>query len=265
MATRRMGWPGAARRQPESPPLGAQDRELTLIEHLEDLRRAIIMSLIAWAMTTTVAFVFNQNLIAILERPLHQALVHTHSPFGQRVVVTSPIQGLAIPFEVAAVAGIVLALPVIVWQLWSFVAPGLRATERRLVFPFVFGTLFFFALGGVFAYFVIPIGLTFLATFLGANAVYLPDLGAYLSFLALVVLVFGVTFELPVALSLLGAVGVISSQQLRRWRKLAIFVIVLVALVVTPGADPFTPTFLSVALILFYEGSILFIQHGLHR
>lgn len=265
MATRRIGWPSGARNRPESPPLGAQDRELTLVEHLEDLRRAILISLIAWALTTTVAFVFNQNLIAILERPLHQALRHTHSPFGQRVVVTSPIQGLAIPFEVAAVAGVVMALPVIVWQLWRFIAPGLRATERRLAFPFVFGTLFFFALGGVFAYFVIPIGLTFLATFLGANAVYLPDLGSYLSFLALVILVFGLTFELPVALSLLGAIGVVSSQQLRRWRKPAIFVIILASLVVTPGADPFTPTFLSLALILFYEGSIVFIRNVLHH
>ncbi len=262
MAARRLGW--SAVRRPLSPP-ALEDRELTLVEHLEELRRAIIICLIAWAATTVVAFIFNQRLIAILERPLHLALAHTHSPFGQRVVVTSPIQGLAIPFEVAAVAGAILALPVVVWQSWRFIAPGLRATERRLAFPFVFGTLFFFALGGLFAYFVIPIGLAFLATFLGSNAVYLPDLGAYLSFLALVVLVFGVTFEMPVALCLLGAAGIVSSQQLRRWRKVAVFVIVFVALVVTPGADPFTPTFLSIALIVFYEGSILFIRHVLHR
>jgi len=264
MATRRIGWRGGVRGQTGGQPPSA-DRELTLVEHLEDLRRAIIWSLIAWVITTSVAFIFNQRLIAILERPLHLALQHTHSPFGQRVVVTSPLQGLTIPIEVAAVAGVILALPVIVWQLWRFVAPGLRATERHLAFPFVFGTLFFFALGGLFANFVIPIGLTFLATFLGGNAVYLPDLAAYLSFLALVVLIFGITFEMPVALCLLAAVGVISSQQLRRWRKAAIFVIILVALLVTPGADPFTPTFLSVALILFYEGSILFIRHVLHR
>ncbi|MHB1499809.1 MAG: twin-arginine translocase subunit TatC [Candidatus Dormibacteria bacterium] len=264
MAARRLGWP-SARKRGEAPPLGPQERELTLVEHLEELRRAVIVCLIAWAATTIVAFLFNQRLIAILERPLHLALRNTHSPFGQKVVVTSPIQGLAIPFEVAAVAGVILALPVIVWQLWRFIAPGLRATERRLAFPFVFGTLFFFALGGLFAYFVIPIGLAFLATFLGSNAVYLPDLGAYLSFLALVVLVFGVTFEMPVALCLLGAIGVVSSQQLRRWRKAAVFVIVFVALIVTPGADPFTPTFLSLALIIFYEGSILFIRHVLHR
>lgn len=266
MATRRLPWTGRARTPTAGRPTpAAEDRELTLVEHLEELRRALIIVLIAWGLTTALAFIFNHEVIAILERPLHLALLHTKSPFNQDVVVTSPIAGLSIPFEVSGVAGLILALPVVVWQVWSFIAPGLRRTERRLAFPFVAGTLFFFALGGLFAYFVLPIGLTFLATFLGSNAIYLPDLGAYLSFLALVVLIFGVTFEMPVVLCLLGAIGIISSQQLRRWRKVSIFVIVLAALVVTPGADPFTPTFLSVALIIFYEGSILFIRHVLHR
>ncbi len=266
MATGRiagLGWTGRA-----SGP-GAQipefDREMTVIEHLEALRRALIFSLVAWALATAVAFAFNHQLIWILERPLHLALVRTHSPFGQRVVVTSPIEGLSIPFEVAAAAGLVLALPVLVWQAWGFNRPGLRRHEQRLAFPFIFSALFFFALGAVFAYFVVPVGLSFLATFLGGNAVYLPDLGAYLGFLSLIVIVFGLTFELPVALCILGALGVVSSQRLRSWRKPAYFAIVLAALVITPGADPFTPSFLAVALILLYEGSILVVSRALRR
>ncbi len=246
-------------------PQAADERQLTLVEHLEELRRVILISMVAWLVATGVAFVFNHQMIWILERPLHLALKHTHSPFGQSVVVTSPIEGLSIPFKVAAAAGVVLSLPVTVWEIWSFVRPGLRQTERNLAFPFIFGTLFFFALGGVFAYFILPVGLTFLATFLGSNAVYLPDLNSYLTFLALVVLVFGVTFEMPVVLCTLGAVGILSSAKLRKWRKAAYFVIVGVALVVTPGADPFTPTFLSIALILLYEFSVLVIARGLHR
>ena len=104
-----------------------------------------------------------------------------------------------------------------------------------------------------------------MATFLGSDAIYLPDLNAYISFLALVVVVFGITFEMPVVLCTLGAARVLTSAKLRAWRKPAIFIIILAALVVTPGADPFTPTFLSVALILFYEGSILVIDHALHH
>jgi sec-independent protein translocase protein TatC len=153
----------------------------------------------------------------------------------------------------------------VVWQVWTFVRPGLKRSERSLAFPFIFGSLFFFALGGLFAYFILPIGLTFLATFLGSDAVYLPDLNAYIGFLALVVVVFGITFEMPVVLCTLGAAGVLSSAKLRSWRKAAIFIIILAALIVTPGADPFTPTFLSIALIVFYEGSILVIDHALHR
>ncbi|EQD52741.1 Sec-independent periplasmic protein translocase, partial [mine drainage metagenome] len=130
MATRRLAGLGAARPR-GAPRPGSEARELTLIEHLEELRRALIVSLVAWGLATSLAFVFNQQLIAVLERPLHLALLHTHSPFGQRVVVTSPIAGLAIPFEVAGAAGVILALPVIVWQVWTFIRPGLRQAERR--------------------------------------------------------------------------------------------------------------------------------------
>ena len=249
---------------PGSQPL-ADERQLTLMEHLEELRRVVLISMVAWVAATAIAFVFNHQMIQVLERPLHLALLHTHSPFGQNVVVTSPIEGLSIPFKVAAAAGIVLSLPITVWQCWTFVKPGLRRAERNLAFPFIFGTLFFFALGGLFAYFILPVGLSFLATFLGSNAVYLPDLNAYLTFLALVILIFGVTFEMPVALCTLAAAGMLSSAKLRKWRKAAYFIIVAVALIVTPGADPFTPTFLSVALLVLYEASILVIAYGLHR
>ncbi|MGH7643114.1 MAG: twin-arginine translocase subunit TatC [Candidatus Dormibacteria bacterium] len=257
------GFKGSARPQ-DLPPV-AEERQLTLVDHLEELRRVVLISMVAWLVATGVAFAFNHQIIGILERPLHLALQHTHSPFGQNVVVTSPIEGLSIPFKVAAAGGIVLSLPITVWQIWTFVSPGLRRTERHLAFPFIFGTLFFFALGGVFAYFILPVGLTFLATFLGSNAVYLPDLNAYLTFLALVVLIFGVTFEMPVVLCTLGAVGIVSSRRLRSWRKAAYFIIVAVALIVTPGADPFTPSFLSVALIVLYEGSILVVAHAFRR
>lgn len=253
--------PGLTR---DGPP-AVDERQLTVMEHLEELRRVILVSLIAWVVATAVAFVFNHQMIAILERPLHLALDHTHSPFGQSVVVSSPIEGLSIPFKVAAAAGVVLSLPVTVWQIWTFVKPGLLRAERNLAFPFIFGTLLFFAVGGLFAYFILPVGLTFLATFLGSNAVYLPDLNSYLTFLALVVLIFGVTFEMPVVLCTLAAVGLLSSAKLRRWRKAAYFIIVAVALIVTPGADPFTPTFLSVALLVLYEASILVIAHALKR
>ncbi|HUY60505.1 MAG TPA: twin-arginine translocase subunit TatC [Candidatus Dormibacteraeota bacterium] len=244
---------------------GEDDRQLTLVEHLTELRRVLIVCLIAWGLATALAFVFNHAIIRILEHPLLVALGHTRSPFGTHVIYTGPIEGLSIPFKVASLAGIVLALPVILWQLWTFVAPALHRRERRLVGPFIGSSVVLFVVGAGFAYFVMPIGLTFLATFLGGDAVYLPDLNSYLTFFGLLIVIFGVTFELPVVLCLLGAVGILSSLQLRRWRRAAIFIIIAVALIITPGADPFTPTLLSVPLILLYEGSILIIRLVFHR
>lgn len=239
---------------------------MTLVEHLEDLRRAILICLIAWIGATALAFVFNHEVIHLLERPLQLALAHrAHSPFGNHLIVTSPIEGLTIPFKVAAAAGVVVSFPVVAWQAWTFVAPGLRRRERRLIGPFIAGSLLCFSLGAGFAYLIMPIGLGFLSAFLGSNAVYLPDLGAYLSFFGLVIVIFGVTFEMPVVLCLLGAFGIVSSRQLSHWRLKAYFAIVGVALVITPGADPFTPTFLSVALIALYELSFLVVRHLLRR
>jgi sec-independent protein translocase protein TatC len=116
-----------------------------------------------------------------------------------------------------------------------------------------------------FAYLIMPVGLSFLSTFLGSNAIYLPDLGAYLTFFGLVIVIFGIAFEMPVVLSPLGAFGIVSSRQLRSWRLKAYFAIVGVSLVITPGADPFTPTFLSVALIAFYELSVFIVRYLLRR
>jgi sec-independent protein translocase protein TatC len=149
--------------------------------------------------------------------------------------------------------------------VWSFVSPGLRPVERKFAVPFLGSALLLFACGGAFAYFVMPIGLGFLATFLGSNAIYFPDLDQYLSFFLLLVVIFGITFEMPVVLVLLGVMRIISSAWLKRRRKVAYVVIILAALIVTPGADPFTPTALAIPLLLFYEASILILTKVFHR
>lgn len=258
---------GRSQRRNPQLPIGDEsgERRLSLVGHLGELRRVIIICLIAWVATTALAFVFNHLIIKVLEHPLLLALGHTHSPFGAHIVYTGPIEGLSIPFEVAALAGIVLAMPVCLWQAWTFIAPGLLPRERRLAGPFVLSSLVLFVAGSAFAYLVMPIGLTFLATFLGSDAVYLPDLSSYLSFFEILIVIFGVTFEMPVVLCLLGAVGILSSRKLRRWRRAAIFTIIAVALIITPGADPFTPTFLSIPLILLYEVSIVVISRVFHN
>ena len=240
------------------------ERRMTLVEHLTELRRVLIVSMAAWLVGTIVAFVFNGFVLGLLLRPLKLVLTHIHT-IVPSAIITSPTEGLSVPIKIATIIGFILALPVITWQVWSFVSPGLRPIERRFAGPFIGSAILLFGVGAAFAYFVMPLGLGFLAGFLGGNAMYFPDLNQYLSFFLLLVVVFGVTFELPVVLVLLGAMRIISSKWLRERRKVAIVVIIAAAAIVTPGADPFTPTALAIPLILLYEASILVLSRVMHR
>ena len=240
------------------------ERRMTVVEHLTELRRVLIISLGAWLAGTILAFIFNGYVLDALLRPLHLVLGHLHT-IVNTAIFTSPTEGLSVPIKVASIVGFILALPVILWQVWSFVSPGLRPVERKFAGPFIGSAIVLFGVGGAFAYFVMPLGLGFLAGFLGGNAIYFPDINQYLSFFLLLVVIFGVTFELPVVLVLLGAMRIISSQWLRKKRRVAIVLIIAAAAIVTPGADPFTPTALAIPLILLYEASILVLSKLMHR
>ena len=239
-------------------------RRMTVVEHLEDLRRALLISAVAWILATVAAFIFHGAIVEFLLRPLTTVLGRTNH-ITSTAIFTSPTEGLTIPIKISAIVGLVGSLPVILWQAWGFLAPGLRPVERKFVGPFIASALVLFVAGAAFAYFVMPIGLNFLATFLGNSAVYLPDINAYLSFLLLLIAAFGLTFELPVVIILLGVVGLVSSRLLRRKRKGIWVGIIVAALVVTPGADPYTPTALFIPLILFFEGSVLILDKVFRR
>jgi sec-independent protein translocase protein TatC len=237
---------------------------MTVVEHLQELRRVLLISAVAWMVATVVAFVFHGAIFEFLLRPLTTVLATTNH-ITSTAIFTSPTEGLTIPIKISAIVGLIGALPVILWQVWGFVAPGLRPVERKFVGPFVGSAFLLFVAGAAFAYFVMPIGLNFLATFLGNSAIYLPDINSYLSFLLLLIVAFGVTFELPVVIILLGMVGIVSSRLLRRKRKGIWVGIIVAALVVTPGADPYTPTALFIPLILFFEASVLILDKVLKR
>lgn len=240
------------------------ERRMTIVEHLEELRKVLAISGGAWLVATVVAFVFNGRLISFLERPINDVLAHSQYS-TKKPIVTGVIDPISIPFKVSAIAGIVIALPVIIWQVWTFVSPGLRPVERRFAGPFIASSIVLFAAGAAFAYLVMPLGLGFILGFLGDNATVLPDLNSYLSFFALLIAIFGITFELPVVLVLLGVLGIISSTWLKRRRRGAYIVIIGASILITPGADPFTPTALAIPLLLFYEASIQILQRVFKR
>jgi sec-independent protein translocase protein TatC len=245
--------------------VAGDERRMTIVEHLEELRRVLIISSIAWLVATIAAFIFHAQILDFLLRPLTTVLGKTHNHLTSQAVFTTPTEGLTIPIKISMIVGLLGALPVLVWQTWTFVAPGLRPVERKFVGPFIASALLLFAAGAAFAYFVMPVGLNFLATFLGGSAVYLPDINSYLSFLVLLIVAFGVTFELPVVIVLLGILGIVSSRLLRRRRKEIWVGIIIAALLVTPGADPYTPTALFIPLIVFFEVSVLVLDKVLKR
>ncbi|MDQ6855957.1 MAG: twin-arginine translocase subunit TatC [Candidatus Dormibacteraeota bacterium] len=242
-----------------------RSRHMTLVQHLEELRRVLLISAIAWILATILAFVFHGAIFDFLLRPLTTVLGKTNNHITSTAIFTTPTEGLTIPVKISAIAGLIGAMPVILWQVWTFVAPGLRPVEKKFVGPFVASAFLLFVGGAAFAYYVMPIGLNFLATFLGNSAVYLPDINSYLSFLLLLIVAFGVTFELPVVVILLGVVGLVSSKLLRRKRKGIWVGIIATSLVVTPGADPYTPLALFIPLIIFFEASVLILDKALKR
>jgi sec-independent protein translocase protein TatC len=224
---------------------GDDERRMTIVQHLEELRKVLIWVMGAWIIGTAIAFVFNGFFLGILLHPLHTVLANSHSIIpNDEAIITSPTEGLTVPLKISAVVGIVISLPITLWQIWNFVSPGLRPKERK---------------------FVMPLGLNFLTNFLNGHAVYFPDINSYISFFLIVCFVFGITFEMPVVIVLLGLLGFVSSKKLKSWRKVSYVGIIAVALVITPGADPFTPTALAIPLLLLYEASIIVLQRIFRR
>lgn len=229
------------------------EKRMTVLEHLEELRRVLIVSLIAWGVATVVGFVLSGYVLRLLLVPVHKVIGNQHLYF------TGPIDKFMLYFKVGLVTGLVIASPIILWQLWTFIAPGLRRNERRFAVGFVGSATVLFFLGIAFAYFALPIALKFLVGFGSSDLQYLPLVDRYMNFVLLVVAAFGITFELPLALTLMGLAGIVSSSFLRRNRFKIWIGIFAGANIVTPGADPVTPSILFAALLVLFELSILVI------
>ena len=222
--------------------------EATLVEHLDELRSRIIISLLALVATTTVTFVFHHHLIRWLERPL---------PPDRRELITF---GVAEPFltsfKISLMAGIALAFPVLLWQLWSFLAPAFEESSQRVVALFVGFASVLLACGVAFGYwFVLPQALHFLTHY--DDQFYDINTRArdYFSFATAVLLGVGIVFELPIFVLGLVRIGILSTYTLRHNRRLGYFIVAVIA-VLLPGIDPVTTTIEAVPLMVLYEGSI---------
>ena len=223
---------------------------MSVIEHLEALRRALIVSLIVWGVATLVAFFISNQVIDFLIK--RAGLEHA--------VYLAPTGGVFLRLKVSMYIGIVLSAPVVIQQVWWFVSPGLHQNERKFVLPMIISTIFFFGLGVAVAVYALPLYLKVLNSFAPPDVVYLPDLAQFISFVLLMVIGFGIVFELPVVLFVLGMVRIISSRWLRKTRPYWFLGLGITANFLTPGADPVTPLIMFVPLYIFYEGTSLLLR-----
>ncbi|HEX9096793.1 MAG TPA: twin-arginine translocase subunit TatC [Candidatus Dormibacteraeota bacterium] len=231
------------------------ERRMTVIEHLEELRRVLIISLIAWGVATLIGFILSGFVLEIVLGPVKHVL-----GAGKPLYFTGPIDKFFLYFKVGIFTGFILASPVILWQVWTFVAPGLHRNERRFALGFVGSAVALFALGIGFAFFAMPVALRFLIGIGTSDIEYLPIAGSYINFVLILIAIFGVTFELPLAMTMLGLAGIVSAKFLSRNRFKFWIGIFTGANMVTPGVDPFTPTLLTLPLIILFEASILVIR-----
>jgi sec-independent protein translocase protein TatC len=159
--------------------------------------------------------------------------------------------------QIVIYIGLAIALPVLLYQLWAFIVPGLHDRERKMAIPFVVSSVALFALGAVVAFVTLPKGLNFLLGFAGSGVVPLISFDRYVTFVVLLTVAFGVSFLFPVLLIFLMLVGIINTSQLRKVRRFAILGIAVFAAVITPSSDPYTMLAMMIPMILFYEAAII--------
>lgn len=234
---------------PPSTATPADEKVMSLVDHLSELRTRLFRSLLAVAAFSAIGFYFAKPIRDVLIAPL---------PTGQ-VQVLGPGDAFAITLRISLVTGIILAMPVILYQVWAFVSPGLTPAERRVVRPWIPLALGFFALGVVIAYVVLPYAAAFLLSF--TDEVLVPDIaaGPYFDFVTTMFLAFGLVMEFPIVLFGLSRVGILSSAQLRASRRYALLAVTIFAAVVTPGGDIISPIVLGATMYLLFEGTIAFI------
>lgn len=249
---------------------------MTLVEHLQELRRRVIVSLVAIVFGTVIGFIWYQNsfpglmpLGEIIRRPycnLPQELRADFTHDGScRLLATSPFEMFMLRLKVGALAGLVLASPVWLLQIWNFITPGLHKNERRHTFTFVTFAVLLFVAGALLAYFVLDQGLYVLMTMGGEVQVGGLTGQSYYNFLLGLTLVFGVSFELPLIVVMLNLAGVLRYEHVKDKRRIIIVGLFIFAAFMTPGQDPFSMVALGTSMAVLVEIAFQFCRFNDRR
>ena len=226
---------------------------MSLVDHLGELRTRIFRSILAVAVGAVLGFAVSDQAISILRSPI---------PSASPLFFTGLGDAFVIKVKIAIVIGIILAMPVLLYQVWAFVSPGLTPIERRAARPWIPIALFFFALGVAIAYFVLPFAAQFLLSFTSADLQPLITAGPYFDFVTTLFLAFGLVMEFPILLVGLSRVGIITSQRLTSSRRFVILGISIFAAVATPGGDLVSPFVLGGTMYVLFELTVLFIRRS---
>ena len=239
--------------------------QMTLMEHLSELRNRLIKSAVTVAAGGVACWIFYPFILDFLLAPycktfpveerIDSALFGADG--GCNLYVTDPLEPFRVRLTVAGYGGMALAMPVLLWQSWRFVAPGLYRQEKRYAVPFVGAGVLLFFTGGALAYWSLPRALDFLVSIGGPDLVSLFSPKEYLGFVVKMMAAFGIAFQFPIFLIALQATGVVENRTLRKIRSYAVVGIVTLVAVITPSGDPFTLMALSIPMYAFYEIAIL--------
>ena len=225
---------------------------MTLVEHLTELRKRLFIACAAIAVGAVISFILYNRILAFL---LHPYCEIKHGKCN--LYVTSPLDGIATRLKIAGYGGLMLASPVVLWELWRFITPGLHKKEKKYAIPFIVASTGLFFFGVLLGYLTYPKALEFLIGIGGSQLQEIFSPKEYVSFFLKVMLAFGVSFEFPVVLVFLELVGVLSAKKLSSWRRPAIVVIIAAAAVITPSQDPYSLFAMAIPMYVFYELSIL--------
>ena len=222
--------------------------------HLEELRRRLIYCIIAVGVGFGACYYFSKQIFEIMMLPLLQAL-----PEGEKLIYTGLPEAFFTYLKVGLYGGIILAIPVISYQLWGFVAPGLYKHEKKYFIPFVIISSILFVVGGFFGYFVVfPFGFQFFVGFADENLRAMPAVKEYFSLAIKLLFGFGIVFELPLVMVFLGKMGLVNHKKLAKGRKYAVLAVVVVAAILTPP-DVISQVLMAIPLLILYEISILLV------
>ena len=220
---------------------------MSLIEHLEELRGRIIVIAVAVGLAAVAGFFVAEPVLELLLAAL---------PEGSDVIQLRVLEGVGVRIRLALFIGLAVAMPVILYELWAFVTPGLTRRERRVVWPLLILAVLFFALGVAVGYLIIPNALEFLLDLSLPGVPPMLDVAEYVGFVTTLMIAFGLAFQFPIVLLLLNRVGILSYAFLAARRRFVVIIIVLVAIVITPGGDPISSGILSLVMYGLFEGAL---------